>query len=173
MGMTSTIKNATKSAARTLKDGTSSSGDILSSLKKDHDEVKSMLESLQAASSAAERRSLVKRIKAALVPHNKAEEKVVYGALLAMKDKEVQTDGHEGHLEHEIATKTLQRLEKMESPTSPEHLATAKVLKELVEHHIQEEEDSIWDDVREHFDEEQRQRMNAAFESAKTKIKVN
>jgi hemerythrin superfamily protein len=174
MGITSTLKHATKSAVAAFKptSGTAAA-DILDSLKKDHDEVKSLLSSLEAAESARERRSLVSQIKAALIPHTKAEEKVVYDAVIALKDKDAQTDGHEGYLEHEWAAKTLQRLAAIESPTSPEHKATAKVLKELVEHHIEEEESAIWDDVRENFDAEKRERMNAAFEAAKARVKVN
>jgi hypothetical protein len=37
-------------------------------------------------------------------------------------------DGHEGYLEHEWAAKTLQRLESIANPASPEHKAAGKVL---------------------------------------------
>jgi hemerythrin superfamily protein len=146
--------------------------DVLDTLKQEHDEVKQLLSQLQDAETSSQRRSLVKQIKAALLPHTKAEEKVVYDAVIAIKDKEAQQDGYEGYLEHEWANKTLQRLENMESANSPEHKATAKVLKELVEHHIKEEESAVWKDVREHFDDEERARMNTAFLAAKTKVRV-
>ena len=51
--------------------------------------------------------------------------------------------------------------------------ASAKVLKELVDHHIQEEERNIWARVRENFSDEQRQRMNRDFLAAKKKVKVS
>jgi iron-sulfur cluster repair protein YtfE (RIC family) len=114
----------------------------------------------------------VQQIKAALVPHTVAEEKVVYDAVLALRDKEAQIDGHEGHLEHEWASKTLERLESITNTTSPEHKATAKVLKELVEHHISEEERNIWSDVKKHFSAEDRTHMNIAFAAAKKRVKV-
>ena len=110
-------------------------GDILESLKKEHDEVKTLLNKLQGAQAAKERRELVKKIKIALVPHTKAEERVVYDAVIATSEEEAEVDGHEGYLEHEWASKTLQRLEAAE-PASTEHKAAARVLKDLVDDRV-------------------------------------
>ena len=140
-------KHAVENTLRTDPEhGTSS--DILGTLKKEHDEVKALLSDLQSAKSSAERKALVRKIGAALVPHSVAEEKVVYRKVIALADKQAQVDGYEGTLEHTWAAKTLERLAAIEDATSSEHLATAKVLKELVEHHIKEEESNIWRDVR-------------------------
>jgi len=46
------------------------------------------------------------------------------------------------------------------------------VLKELVEHHIEEEERNVWKDVKEHFSDEDRKEMNLAFLAAKRRVKV-
>ena len=146
--------------------------DILETLKEEHDEVKDLLSKLNDAEGAAERKSLVTQIKEALIPHTKAEEKVVYDAVIALRDKDAQRDGHEGYLEHEWASKTLDRLGKIANATSPEHKATAKVLKELVEHHIEEEESNVWKDVKKNFSDEQRADMNRRFKVAKTKVRV-
>jgi hypothetical protein len=107
-----------------------------------------------------------------LVPHTKAEEKVVYDAVIALRDKDAQMDGHEGYLEHEWAAKTLQRLEAISNAASPEHKAAGKVLKELVEHHIAEEERNVWADVKDHFSDDDRKEMNAMFLAAKRRVKV-
>jgi hemerythrin superfamily protein len=169
------VKRAARSVKSTLapKDQPQQDADILDTLKKEHDEVKALLSKLQDAEGAAERRSLVKQIKAALLPHTKAEEKVVYDAVIALKDKDAQIDGHEGYLEHECAAKTLDKLEKTEPATSPAHKAAAKVLKELVEHHIKEEESNVWDDVEKNFSDEDRIAMNRKFLAAKTKVKLS
>jgi hypothetical protein len=55
---------------------------------------------------------------------------------------------------------------------SPEFSAAAKVLKEIVEHHVEEEERNVWADVRKHFSEEERLEMNRRFEAAKQKVRV-
>jgi hypothetical protein len=46
------------------------------------------------------------------------------------------------------------------------------VLKELVDHHIQEEERNIWARVKENFSDQQRAAMNREFLAAKKKVKV-
>jgi iron-sulfur cluster repair protein YtfE (RIC family) len=172
------VKTVVKQAARAITNTFSSSDadvettDILDTLKKEHDEVKDLLEKLSDAQPSAQRRNLVQKIKAALVPHTKAEEKVVYDAVIALRDKDAQMDGHEGYLEHEWAAKTLQRLEGISNAASPEHKAAGKVLKELVEHHIDEEERNVWKDVKEHFSDEDRQAMNVKFIAAKKRVKV-
>ena len=172
------VKTVVRKAARAISQTFSSdnpnpeSTDILDTLKKEHDEVKDLLENLSDAETPAQRRSLVTKIKAALVPHTKAEEKVVYDAVIALRDKNAQKDGHEGYLEHEWASKTLLRLESIANAASPEHKAAGKVLKELVDHHIDEEERNIWADVKKNFSDEDRKKMNVAFLSGKRRVKV-
>jgi hemerythrin superfamily protein len=172
------VKTVIKRAARALGNTFSSSDpdvastDILDTLKKEHAEVKDLLKDLSDAATPAQRRTFVQKIKAALVPHTKAEEKVVYNAVIALRDKEAQMDGHEGYLEHEWAAKTLARLESITNAASPEHKATGKVLKELVEHHIDEEERNVWADVKKHFSDAQRKQMNVKFCAAKNRVKV-
>lgn len=170
-----TVKSVVRKAARAITQTFSSDAtaeDILDTLKKEHDEVKALLDALSDAQTPAQRRSLVLKIKAALVPHTKAEEKVVYNAVIALRDKDAQRDGHEGYLEHEWAAKTLQRLERLTNAASPEHKAAGKVLKELVEHHVDEEERNIWADVKKHFSDEQREQMNERFLAAKKRVKL-
>ena len=175
MGVKSAVRNATKTVIKTLSPEPDSPADtdLLDTLKKEHDEVKTLLSDLQEAETAAQRKSLVQKIKLALVPHTKAEEKILYDAVIGVRDKEVQVDGYEGYIEHELASKTLQKLGAIENATSPEHKAAAKVLKELVEHHIKEEEDNVWDDAKDNFSDDQRKQMNVAYLSAKARIKVS
>jgi hemerythrin superfamily protein len=175
MSLHSQVRKATKAAAKAMSSGSRTEEgemDILDKLKQEHDEVQDLLSKLQDATAASERKTLVGKIKQALVPHTKAEEKVVYDAVLALKDKDAQVDGHEGYLEHEWASKTLDRLARIANAASPEHKAAAKVLKELVDHHIKEEENNIWSDVKDNFSDEERIQMNADFEAAKKKVRI-
>ena len=173
MSVKSVVKRATKVMREAVGGGTDSRAqDLLDTLKTEHDEVKALLDDLQAATASARRKSLVRQIKAALVPHTKAEEKVLYAALIRLRDKDAQTDGHEGNVEHHLAAKTLQALSRIANATSPAHKATAKVLKELVEHHIQEEERNAWSDAKKHFSDDDRIAMNRRYLAAKSKVKV-
>ena len=172
MNTKSTIEEAASKVAKVFAPNTNpDSRDILATLKEEHEEVKALLSDLQDAESAEERTQLVQSIKAALMPHMKAEEEVVYDAIIGTAEEQAETDGLEGYWEHELAALTLERLE-LADPTSPEHKATAKVLKDLIEHHIKEEESSVWRDVKEHFDDDDRAAMNVAFDRAKQSLKV-
>jgi len=46
------------------------------------------------------------------------------------------------------------------------------VLRELVTHHISEEESALWGDVKSHFSQQQRERMNRAYLAAKRRVRV-
>jgi hypothetical protein len=174
MSLKSELKGAAKAVVKALSSEPEApaEADILDTLKIEHDEVKTLLEDLQDATTPGERRALVQSIRLALIPHTKAEEKVVYAAVLALRDREARINGHEGYLEHEWASKTLQRLDSISNVNSPEHRATAKVLKELVGHHISEEERNIWRDVKKHFSDKERIRMNLAFLASKARVKI-
>ena len=170
------VKSRFRSTARNVVNALTPAGnadrDILDTLKQEHEEVKELLADLQQAQTAAQRRGLVEKIKTALIPHTKAEQKVLYDAVIKLRDKDAQVDGYEGYLEHEWASKTLQRLDSLPDATSSEHKATAKVLKELVEHHIEEEESNVWEDAEKNFSREQRAQMNVAYETAKSRVRV-
>lgn len=146
--------------------------DILDTLKQDHEDVAEMLDRLVESDNADERKNLLASIKEALVPHLRAEEKVVYDAVLALRGNEQKTHGEEGYIEHGLGDKMLASLTKMSNPMSPEFSAGAKVLKELVEHHVEEEESNIWSDVKDNFSDEQRVEMNQKFLAAKKRVKI-
>ena len=173
MDLKNTIRNASKAVTDTSS-GDDEATDILDTLKKEHDEVKAMAKQMVDSDSAPERKALLKKIKNALVPHVRAEEKTVYDPVIAVRgggDK-TKVDGNEGYLEHELADRTLAKLGKISQARSPEFTAAAKVLKELLDHHIEEEERNIWADVKEHFSDQQRAEMNAKFLAAKKKVKI-
>jgi len=169
------IKKTGKSLEKALipHSDTNDATDILDTLKAEHDEVKDLLAQLLDNPSAPARKSLLKKIKAALVPHLRAEEKVVYDAILSLRDKEPQVNGEEGYLEHALADKMMTTLSKIPNAASPEFTAGAKVLNELVTHHIEEEESNVWEDIRKYFDDDERIVMNRRFEAAKKKVRVS
>ena len=170
MTLKSTIENAGKKLHAAVSPAPA--GDILETLHKEHEEVQALLKQLVDSDNAAERHELLARIKTALVPHTKAEEKAVYDRVLKLKGHKVKIDGHEGYFEHEAADRMLANLGKIERVTSDEFTAAAKVLKELIAHHVEEEERNIWADVRENFSDRQRVEMNEEFEAAKKRVKI-
>jgi hemerythrin superfamily protein len=154
------------------QEGEDPDADILDSLKQDHDDVAEMLEKLVESQSGTERKSLLTSIKTALVPHLRAEEKVVYDAVLALRGKDQKIHSEEGYMEHALGDKMLTQLGKMKDAMAPEFSAGAKVLKELVEHHVEEEENNIWSDVKDNFSDEDRIAMNRKFLAAKKRVRI-
>ena len=146
--------------------------DLLDTLKEEHEEVAAMLKQMAESESGPERKKLLKQIKAALVPHVRAEEKVLYNAILGVKEKSARQDGEEGYMEHGLADKMLATLGKISNATSPEFGAAAKVLKELVEHHVKEEENAVWSDAKKHFSTEERQAMNKKYLVLKKTVRI-
>lgn len=174
MSVTGAIRKTTRKVSNALTPATYAEGemDILTKLKKEHREVQLLLDELVNATGAAQRKSLLKKIKGALVPHTRAEEKVVYDALLSLREKDVRQDGEEGYLEHGLADRMIATLSKIQNANSIEFSAAAKVLRELISHHVREEESNIWSDVKDNFSEEERYEMNRRFEAAKKKVKI-
>lgn len=164
-------RKSVKSMIGVLTPGIEPQSDILDTLQDEHDEVQALLEKLVDSDNAREQRALVTKIKAALVPHTKAEERVVYEAVLVLKGRDAKIDGNEGMIEHGLADATLKKLDKLTANTA-EFMAAAKVLKELIGHHVEEEERNIWAQVRENFSDAQRARMNRDFLAAKKKVKL-
>jgi hemerythrin superfamily protein len=172
MTVRTTIEKATQSVMNALSGQAEIQSDILETLQTEHDEVQELLDRLVKSDTAREQKSLVAKIKNALVPHTKAEEKVVYDRVLALKEVAAKVDGNEGYVEHGLAGETLKKLDKLTANT-PAFKASAKVLKELIDHHIQEEERNIWSRVKDNFSLQERAEMNRAFLAAKRKVRVS
>lgn len=176
MSIVETLKRTGRKVGKSLSHGNEAAAnrdmDILDKLKQEHEQVQELLGKLVESDSAAERKSLLKKIKAALVPHVRAEEKAVYNAIIALGGKKDKQDGEEGYLEHALADNILATLGKTTNAMSPEFSAAAKVLREIVDHHVQEEERNVWSDVRENFSDEDRVEMNRQFEAAKKKVRI-
>jgi hypothetical protein len=60
----------------------------------------------------------------------------------------------------------------MRDKMSPRFGAAAKVLKEIVTHHVREEESEVFSDARKHFTGEQRQKMNGVYLSKKKTVRI-
>jgi hemerythrin superfamily protein len=146
--------------------------EITKALKEDHKELKSMLDTINSSEDAGEIRETFEAFAMLLGKHAKAEEKVVYDALIATGDDETEVDAHEGYTEHMLADTLLKKLKAGTDPLSAEWRAEAQVMQEILEHHIKEEEDTIFDDVKDNFESDEREEMGAAFEKLKEEVAV-
>jgi hemerythrin-like domain-containing protein len=172
MSITTSVKKAARKVEKAVT-GEEPQVDLLDTLKEEHELVSSLLKQMVESTRGAERKSLLKKIKANLVPHVRAEEKVLYNAIIGLKEKSAKQDGQEGYLEHSLADRMLATLEKIDNAMSPEFGAAAKVLKELIEHHVQEEEGNVWSDAKDSFSTEERKEMNERYLAEKRKIHLH
>ena len=89
-----------------------------------------------------------------------------------VKKKDTKTDAEEGFVEHGLIDVLLKTLSGMRDKMSPRFGATAKVLKEIVTHHVREEEDDVWSDAKSSFTPEERKKMNRTYLAKKKLVKI-
>ena len=125
--------------------------DALALLKKDHDQVKKMLKDLDDTTDRAikTRQDLFERLKFSLTVHEQMEEAVLYPALKEHAEtKEIVLEAYE---EHDVVDTILGELEQTPFDDETWH-AKLTVMRENLLHHIQEEEDEMFRQVRRLFD---------------------
>jgi hemerythrin-like domain-containing protein len=143
-------------------------------LKSDHATVKRLLRELDETGDRAtkQRELLVNQIERELKMHAQIEEEVFYPAFLAAtKGTETADLFYEAAEEHHIVDMILPAL-KAANPKSPEFGAKAKVLKDLVEHHIKEEEQQMFSAARQLFDEEQLRELGDLMQGRKDSVEA-
>ena len=149
--------------------------DALSLLEADHREVKKMLAEGEKTTERAEktRTELFDELKAAMVLHERIEEEIFYPALKEHpKAKDIVLEGFE---EHHVVDEIMGELEQTDV-TDETWAAKFKVMKENIEHHIEEEEGEMFKVARRVFDAEELddlgKRMAARKESAQRELGV-
>jgi hemerythrin-like domain-containing protein len=115
--------------------------DAFELLKADHRKVAELFDLLEAA-SGKRKLDVFKRIKNELEVHTHIEETIFYPAL--EKPEETHDLTLEAYEEHSVVKTLLAELSGAKS-VSDEWQAKAKVLRENVEHHVDEEENGLFD----------------------------
>ena len=148
--------------------GAYSETDIRGLLAADHDEIEELAKQMAETSSSRVRVSAFERLKPLLTTHARAEETTVYNKLLALKGSPDAHDlGNEGFVEHSLVDVLLERLGKTDLAKSEAWRAHAKVLCDLLNHHIKEEEGEMFEELGEHFSDEQRDAIGVEFTTRK------
>ena len=105
-------------------------------LAQDHREVEELFEKFENASGASAKEEIVRQICTELKIHAMIEEEIYYPAVRGKVDGD---DLDEAYVEHDSAKVLINELEAAE-PDEEFYDAKVLVLKELIEHHVKEEE---------------------------------
>lgn len=118
----------------------------LEMLKEDHRKVKELLSELVQTTTRAEkkRQQLLNKIDQELHIHSHLEEEIFYPAFKEAGNSEFSKMYFEALEEHRAVNELLMPDLRKTSPTSEKFSGRAKVLKEMVEHHADEEEKEMF-----------------------------
>lgn len=153
-----------------LKEMLGMNSGILSDLHKDHQEVDGLIQQIMKSEDSQERGALFKEMMTKLLAHAHAEQAVLYKKMEKSQDEESRKFALEGVNEHQIVEQQLLTLAKARNKASEQWSAQMQVLSELVEHHVDEEENTGFPLARKDFDSEQLEKMGDQFQKQKEKL---
>ena len=159
-------KSAVRGAVRLLKSALAPHEDAISLLKSQHDEVKALFQRIQKASARSRKLALFEELAGKLVAHDAIEREIFYPACeraMGMTDLL-----GEALVEHGVVEFSL--YEADQARRGRDFPFKCQVLSEIVEHHVEEEENEFFPKVKKALGKEKLvelgERMKARFEEA-------
>jgi iron-sulfur cluster repair protein YtfE (RIC family) len=145
--------------------------DAIALLKSDHEKVSGIFEQLEPTTERAvkTREELFAKLQQELDIHAHIEETIFYPVL--KQEAETREITLEGVEEHHVIKMLLKELAGMSVDTE-EWTAKLKVLKENVEHHVEEEESDMFKGAREVLSKAQLEELGARMEAEKKQQKA-
>ena len=140
--------------------------DAIALLEADHRKVKKLLTELEATTERGvkTRSELFATIKGELTLHEIVEEEVFYPELKAHpKARDIVLEGYEEHHVVDVLMSELEALDVGDETWG----AKAEVMKENIEHHIEEEEGEMFTQARKIFDRAELDDLGARMEARK------
>lgn len=138
-------------------------------LKSQHREVEALFKKIEATkdrpATYKDRRALVTEISNKLILHTKIEETILYP-----KAKKVDDDMTlEAYEEHDCVKSVIKKLAKTRT-NDETFMAKVTVLKELVEHHVEEEEETYFPELEKAWSKEQLEELGEQLQMAFEKL---
>jgi len=140
--------------------------DAMSLLKEDHRKVKKILAELESTTERGvkTREELFTKVKQELVIHEAIEEEIFYPALKEHpKTKEIALEGYE---EHHVVDTVMAEIEGV-AYDDEKWGAKFSVMKENLEHHIEEEEGEMFKQARQVFDQDELTQLGESMKARK------
>lgn len=146
--------------------------DAIQLLKADHQKVKALLAELSETTARAvkKRADLLAEISLNLKAHTQIEEEIFYPAFKQAGEKEEAKMYFEAMEEHRAAGE-LVLPDLLNTDTGSEKFSgRAKVLKELVEHHVKEEEEEMFKQAKKLFSKDELNELGRQLEQRKAEL---
>jgi hemerythrin-like domain-containing protein len=139
---------------------------IIEYLKRQHDEVRDVLDRIIAEDDDKESRTLLAQVSKTLRLHMQIEEKMVYPAASRAfeGDEDEEETVLESYEEHEVAKRCLVALEAT-APTDRRFVIRAKVLKGILDKHMDEEEAELFPEMEDRIGQSGVERLGAEVEA--------
>lgn len=147
--------------------------DAISMLKADHEKVRGLLAQLEKSTEQGvkKREQLLSQIAEELTIHTTIEEEIFYpsyrDAVAKKEDKKLYQEALE---EHHVVDLVMPEIEECD-PSSEVFSAKAKVLKEIVEHHADEEESEMFKRARKVMEPDELRELGERMEARKAELK--
>jgi hemerythrin superfamily protein len=147
---------------------------VIELLKKDHDTVEELFKSFEAAKEKEDdsRQEIAHQICRELTVHATVEEELFYPAVdqkAETDDEETQEKVKEADEEHRLVKVLVAEIEGMD--TSDDHFdAKVKVLKDVVEHHVEEEEGELFPKTRKLMSSDELEELGEQVEARKEEL---
>ena len=146
--------------------------DALKLLKEDHKKVKTLFGEVEGLGdrAAAQRKKLFQQIDQELTIHSKIEETIFYPEFRRRANKgEEREEVLEAYEEHNVVKTIIGELEELD-PKDETYKPKLNVLKELVEHHVKEEEGPMFKMAREIFEKDELEEIGERLVAAKEEL---
>ena len=132
-------------------------------LKKQHRAVKKLFKDVESTENAKKRRTLLDEITQHLKLHTALEEGVFHPAVREFGTKKAEETIGEGVEEHHVVDLVLAELPKVD-PEADTFVGKMTVLKEQIEHHVEEEEQEMFPMAEKRFGAEKSQELAREME---------
>jgi hemerythrin superfamily protein len=141
-------------------------------LKEDHDKVRDLLSQLVNTTERAEKRrpELLAKIEKEIQVHTQIEEEIFYPAFKKASGKTNDVMYYEAHEEHRAVEELVMPDLKKADPGGTQFSGRAKVLKELIEHHAEEEEEEMFPQARKTMSEAELEELGKRMQARKKEL---
>jgi len=143
---------------------------ILQDLHDDHNEVAELIQRITDSESGSERSALFQEMSTKLLAHAHAEQELLYTRMEASQSQDSRHFALEGKSEHAHVEAQVRKILGMGTPMGDAWMAELKVLEDLIDHHVDEEEGTGFGCARDDFTTEQLEAMGRQFQARKQEL---